>query len=214
MTRAHILRAGIIVVTVLVAVTVSMLLIAHRSKERSLSLHFERHGTIERYSTNLGFYVQDVAFFWITNSSDKTYYLAMTGGTNTHLPDTPIGIGRYKQQSIKESSYMVICEFSDQTPTDYWDLIQQASNCLTLGPHSAVRLRVALPPEGKKRKVAVLCIDLPPGLRPFWTNSFGSILLRVLPRSVAKQLMHRDPAVLRVWCDRELSHRGEGLAKR
>ena len=46
MTRAHKLRAGTIVVTVLGAVTVSVLLITHRSQAPPLSLVFERYGTV------------------------------------------------------------------------------------------------------------------------------------------------------------------------
>ena len=204
MTRAHKLRSGIIVVTVLGAVTVSVLLITHRSPARPLSLLFEKYGTV----TTMDLFAQDVAFFRITNSSDKTYGLPLAGGTNTHLPDAPMGFSR--KQSSSEGSYMPICEFKDQTPTGSTHPKQRVSvaslgRCLTLGPHSAVRLRVALPPEGQKRKVAVLCIEPPPGPRPFWTNSIGLTMLRVLPRSVARKAMHREPAVLRVWCDRELS---------
>jgi hypothetical protein len=73
MTRAHKLRAGIIIVTVLGAATVSVLLINHPSQSRSLSLHFERYGTV----TTMDLLVQKVGFFWITNSSARTYYLAM-----------------------------------------------------------------------------------------------------------------------------------------
>src|SRR5213594_315114 len=93
MTRAQNLRASIIVVIVLVAVTVSVLLITHRSQARPLSLLFERYGTVttmDRFLMDL--LVQDVAFLWITNSSDKTYYMAQAGGTNTSLPDAPIGL--------------------------------------------------------------------------------------------------------------------------
>src|SRR5262245_48921866 len=198
MTRAYKVRASIIAVTVLVVVTACGLLITHRFEGCSLSLVFER------YSTKSDLLAQDVAFLWLTNSSDRTYYLAMTGGTNTLMPDTLPGLGGYKQQH--HESYMVSCEFSDQTPSDSRDLIQQASKCLALAPHSAVRLRVALPSKGQKRRVAVLCLEPPPGTRPLWTNGIGLSLLRRLPRSVAKRVMQRQPTVLRVWCDRELSH--------
>ena len=86
MTRAHKLRAGLIVVIVLGAVTVSVLLIIHRSQARPLSLLFERYGTVTTMDPILmDRFVEDVAFLCITNSSDKTYYVA-TGRTNTLLP--------------------------------------------------------------------------------------------------------------------------------
>ena len=116
--------------------------------------------------------VQDVAFLWITNSSGKPYYVAMAGGTNTSLPDAPIGF----QQSSGGGSYMPMCEFRDQPPAGYAPppvSFGSLGLCVNVGPHSALRLRVPLPPEGQKRKVAVLCIKPPAGRGPFWTSSVG-----------------------------------------
>src|SRR5437870_3831261 len=114
MTRAYKKRAGIIVVTVLGAVTVSVLLTTHRSHAPPLSLLFERYGTVKTMDPiTMDLSVQEVAFLWHTNTSDKTYYMAMAGGTNTSLPDGPQGL----KQSWTESSYMPRCEFSNQTPT-------------------------------------------------------------------------------------------------
>src|SRR5438105_181011 len=212
MARPSKLRAAIIGVTVLGALTVSVLLITHRSRALPLSLLFERYGKVTtRDIVAMDLFVQDVAFFSLTNSSDKTYYVAM-GPTNTYLPDAPIGFGR-----SNEGSYLAICEFNDRPPTGSKQPMRRVSfaslgQCLALGPHSAVRLRVPLPPEGQKRKVAVLCTELPQGIRPFWTNSIGGIVLRVLPRSLARKAMHREPAMLRVWGDRELSHDDETRA--
>ena len=200
-TRARRVTAGIIAVTVLVVVTPCVLLMSHRSQARSLSLVFER------YSTRSDFFVQDVAFLWLTNLSDRTYLLPMTGGTNTGQLDTPIGLGRYKQQQFS-GSYMVNCEFSGE-PTRAVNPVQWGQ-CLTLAPHSAFRVRVPLPPEGAKRKVAVLVCDPPSGPRRFWTNGLGLSILRTLPRPAAHKVLWRQPAVLRVWCDRELSQPGEG----
>src|SRR5438874_1955712 len=195
------------------AVTVSVLLITHRPQARPLSLLFEKYGTV----TTMDLFTQDVAFFRITNSSDKIYGLPLAGGTNTYLRDAPIGFSR--KQSASEGSYKAICEFRNQTPTGSTHARQRVSvaslgQCLTLGPHSAVRLRVALPPEGQKRKVAVLCIEPPPGIRPFWTSRMGGTVIRVLPRAVAKKAMWREPAMLKVWCDRELSHDHKEMNRR
>jgi hypothetical protein len=87
MTRAYKVRAGIIAVAVLVVVTAGVLLLTQRRQAPPLSLVFER------YSTKMDFFVEDVAFLWLTNLSDKPYGLPMTGGTNTQLQDSPIGLG-------------------------------------------------------------------------------------------------------------------------
>ena len=200
MTKASKWRVGAIVTTVLVAVTVSALLIRQPPQPLPLSLVFER------YSTKRDFYIPDVAFLWLTNASEKTYYLAMTG---TRELDTPIGPIGYQTNSSE--SVMVNCYFSDRTPTGTTNWAQRVSftnastGSLGLAPHSAVRLRVPLPLEGQKRKVAVLCAELQTG-QGFWTSRIGLRILRILPRSVGKKLLQPKFVVLRVWCDRELSH--------
>ena len=200
MTSASKWRAGLLVATVLVAGAVSALLIGQGLKAGPLSLVFER------YSTDLDFYVQDVAFLRLTNSSDRTYYLAMTGGTNTLLPDRLVDVIRQERQYSQ--SHMVNCEFSDQANPMQDVSLSGWSRCVALAPHSAVRLRVALPPEGQKRRVAALCAELPSGPGRFWTSSFGLSILRTLPHSTAKAVLQLQsrPTVLRVWCDREFSH--------
>jgi hypothetical protein len=171
----------------------------HRSQAPSLSLVFDS------YSTDLDFNVQDAAFFCLTNSSAIAYILPMTGGTNTFDRGSPLDHYR--------GSYMVMCEFSDpphptpQASATSWGL------CFVLAPHSAVRLRVALPPTGQQRRVAVLCAEQPSGPRQFWTKGIGLRVLRILPRSVGRKLLFSQPAVLRVWCDREFSHPDESLPK-
>ena len=97
MTRAHKLRARIILVTLLVAVTVSVLLITHRSQTHPLSLVFERYGKV----TTMDFKVDHVGFFWLTNSSAKTYYFSLAG-TNTFLPDKPMRFGIQQADEIQE----------------------------------------------------------------------------------------------------------------
>ena len=186
--------------TVVVVVAACVLLMSHRYQARSLSLVFER------YSTGMDFFVGDVAFLWLTNSSDRTYCLPMTGGTNTFERDTPVG--EYS------GSYMINCEFGDRGKPMPQVSIASWGQCLVLAPHSAVRVRVALPPEGQKRRVAVLCAELPHGPRLFWTHGIGLSILRTLPRSVGKKLLFSQPAVLRVWCDRELWYPDESPAKR
>jgi hypothetical protein len=179
--------------TVLAIATACVLLLTHPSPTRSLSLVFERYGTIWDNP------VQELAFLQFTNTSDRTYGLPMTGGTNTLLHDSPF--------SSLGASYLVDCEFSDQAnrmpqaSTARWGL------CVAVAPHSSVRVRVALPPKGPKGRVAVLCAEMPSGSpRRFWTTAIGVGILRTLPRSVGKKLLFSQPAVLKVWSDRELSH--------
>jgi len=216
MTRAHKLRAGIIVAIVLGAITVSVLLLTGRSPARPLSLLFERYGTVTTIDpSTMNICVQEVAFFWITNSSENIYYLAQAGGTNTSLRDAPIGL----QPSWLEGSYMPMFEFTDQPPTGSTRPLPPVSfaslgRCVSMGPHSGQRLRIPLPPEGQKRKFAVICTEPYPGIRPFWTSSMGGTVSRLLPRAVAKKAMWRQPALLRVWCDRELSHDRARIEKR
>jgi hypothetical protein len=179
-------------------VTVFVLLVSHRSglQARSLSLVFER------YSTDADFYVQDVAFLRLTNSSERAYALPMAGGTNTFERDRPVG--------YDNGSYMFICEFNDEANPIPQVSVASWGKCLGLAPHSVVRLRVALPPEGQKRRVAVLCAEMPSGSpRPFWTKGIGLSILRILPRSVGRKLLFSQPAVLRIWCDRELLPPGQ-----
>src|SRR5688572_2731212 len=109
MTRAHRIKAGVIAVAVLAVIIACVLLTTRRSQPDFLSLVFER------YSTRSDFFVQDVAFLQLSNSSDRTYYVPMTGGTNTLLPDAPLAVARYKDHGgLPSQSYLVNCEFSDQ----------------------------------------------------------------------------------------------------
>ena len=198
MTRAHTIKASIIAAGVFVGTTACVLLMTHRSQTPSLSLVFETYGT----TTDFGLNVQEVAFLWFTNSSDKSYCLPMTGGTNTFQRDTTIG--------YDSGSYMISWEFGDQANPMPQVSFASLGLCHVVAPHSAVRIRVPLLPKGEQRKVAMLCAEMPSGSpRRFWTNGIGLGILRILPRSVRMKLLFSQPAVLRVWCDRELSHTDE-----
>jgi hypothetical protein len=108
---------------------------------------------------------------------------------------------------------VVDCCFSDRTPTGITNWTQRvsftnASKCVGVAPHSTLRVRVPLPPEGQKRKVAVLCAELPTGPPRFWLSKFGLTVLRALPRGVQRKVLGPKLTVLKVWCDRELSRPG------
>jgi hypothetical protein len=185
-----------------VGATACVLLMTHRTQARSLSLVFERYGS----TTDFDYSVQDVAFLWFTNSSDKSYCLPMVGGTNTFQRDAPIG--------YDSGSYMIRWEFGDQANPVPQVPFASLGLCYTVAPHSAVRIRVPLPPMGEQRRVAVLCAEMPSwSPRRFWTKGIGLSILRRLPRSVRMKLLFSQPAVLRVWSDRELSPPGERFAK-
>ena len=193
MARASKWRVGIIVTTLLVAVFLSGLLILRPAKACPLSLAFEKYGTAMDIDFD-----EVVAFLWLTNASGKTYRLAMTGNTSTN----PEGWGGYK------ASFMVAYEFRDEPPGSITNSAPPASftspgQAVVLAPHSGVRLRVPLPPEGQKRKVAVICEEQPAGPPWFLTNRFGFSIFRRLPRTIRHKMI--QPAVLRVWCAQELS---------
>ena len=202
MTRALKIRAGIIVTGVFLGATAYLLLLAHQSQPHSLALVFEKYGT----TTDVSFNVQDVAFLWFTNSSDKSYCLPMIGSTNTFQQDRLLG--------YDSGSYLIRWEAGDQTNPMRQVSFASLGLCHVVAPHSAARLRVPMPPQGQKRRVAVLCAEEPSGRpRPFWTKGIGLSILRTLPRSVRMKLLFSQPSVLRVWCDRELSRPGERLTK-
>jgi hypothetical protein len=201
-TRAQKIKAAIVVTGGLLGATACVLLMTRQTQARSLSLVFENYGT----TTDSDFNVQDVAFLWFTNSSDKAYGLPMVGSTNTFQRDTLIG--------HDSGSYMIMWEFRDQANPMPRVSFATLGLCHVVAPHSAVRLRVPLPPQGQKRKVAVLCAEQPSDApRTFWTKGIGLSMLRALPRSVGRKLLFAEPAVLRVGCDRELSQPGERLTK-
>ena len=116
-----------------------------------LSLTYGRHTnecmlvTFQRYS-DLDPYVGDVAFLNLTNTSNKPCRMFMEGNTNTLVVDTTFG--QFKQ------SWLVQCEFSDRTEITGTNWIQHPSpdirsnKCVTLGPHSAMVIRVPWPQTG------------------------------------------------------------------
>jgi hypothetical protein len=151
-TRAQRIKAGIITAGVFVGATACVLLMTHQSQARSLSLVFEKYGS----TTDVGFNVQAVAFLWFTNSSDKSYCLPMMGSTNTFQRDTPLG--------YDSGSYLIRWEFGDQANPMPQVSFAGLGLCRVVGPHSAVRLRVPLPPEGQKRRVVCSAQSSPQGV--------------------------------------------------
>jgi hypothetical protein len=170
--------------------------------------------SFQRYS-HLDPYVGDVAFLWLTNASSKPCLLTMTGGTNTLVLDT--SFGQFKQ------SWMVNCEFSDQTPGGRTNWIQQPSPFggstayASLAPHSGIVVRVSVPPSGHSRKVAVLYEPALAGWRqsPFWTSACGRGVLRVLVRTLPKRALLKladpRPVLSRAWCDRQLTNQWDRI---
>jgi hypothetical protein len=169
--------------------------------------------TFQRYS-DLDPDVGDVAFLCLTNASNRSCTLFMTGKTNTLVIDTLFG--RFRR------SLMVNCEFRDQTPNGWTNWIQQpspffASNAYaSLAPRSGIVVRVPLPPSGQNRKVAVLYRPDPAPWQ-LWLfsprgQSVNHILRRVLPRSTWLRLFRQQP-LLRAWCDRALTNQWAGAGQ-
>jgi len=180
------MRTKVKVAAIVAAVTLTALacfVLGHcREHDARVSLTFQRYSDLDPY-------VGDVVFLNLTNASNQTYLLCMTGNTNTWVSDTSFGHSK--------RSCMVNCEFSDQTPDGWTNWVQPASpvrgsNAYTsLAPHSGMVVRVPLPPKGQQRKVAVLYEPAPAGWRPspFWRRISG-----------------RQPLLLRAWCDRALTN--------
>jgi hypothetical protein len=189
-------------------------------KPAPVSLVFQRYSDLDPY-------VGDVAFLWLTNASSNSYLLTMTGSTNTVVLDTLFG--RFRQ------SWMVNCQFSDETSTGWTNWIQmpspvRGSNAyLSLGPRSGFVIRVPLPEDGQRRKVAVLyegpyttaalALGAGPGISirvpttnapnttagSFWLTPTGFRLFRLLPRPLRERVFP-SASLHKAWCDRELSY--------
>ncbi len=161
-----------------------------------VSLVFQKYGDL--------FPAGSEALLWLTNASDKSYLVS------SPTPEMDYFGGR------REISWMVNCEFSDQTPDGWSNWIQQPSplrrnnSNLALKPHSGIMVKVPLPMNGRHRKAAVLCEVRPTtSISPFWTNSVGFLVFRMLPRSLKNKVLHPQPVFLKVWCDHELWYSGE-----
>src|SRR4051812_10400818 len=106
----------LVVILGLIATTfVIIVFTGSRAHDAQISL------TFQRYSDILDARAGDVAFLWLTNASTNAYRLSMTGNRYTLVSDT--GFGRYMQ------SWMVNCEFSDQTTSGWtnWTQLPSAS---------------------------------------------------------------------------------------
>jgi hypothetical protein len=185
-------------VAFIAVITACVLLTTHRAPQpQHLSLVFEK------YSSYLDFWDQPMAFLWLSNSSSKTYLLPMTGGTNTFVQGGSIEIDR-----DFSGSYMILCELSDQTNRAPQLSVTNWGQSVGLGPHSAIRVRVPLPPNTQKKRVAVFCAEEPRVIM-LLKYKIGWTVFRMLPLSLQKKLLL--PERFRVWCDQELMPPSEGF---
>ena len=160
----------------------------YRKRNDPVSLTFQRYSEFDAY-------VWDVAFLNLSNASKRSCTLFMTGNTNTFVIDT--SFGRFNK------SWMVNCEFRDQTPHGWTNWIQQPSPFAqsnayaSLPPHSGIVVRVPLPPSGQNRNVAILYRPDPPAWQQWLFSprrlSVAITLVRVLPRSIRLRLFSSSP---------------------
>ncbi len=199
--------ATMVVMLGLIAVA-CLLLTGSRKHDEQVSLTFQRYSDLDPH-------VGDVAFLYLTNASKRSCMLFMTGNSNTLVLDT--SFGRFRQ------SWLVNCEFSDQTPSGWTNWIQQPSPFIqsnayaSLPPHSGIVVRVPLPPSGQNRKVAVLYRPDPPPWQQWLFStprgqSMGLILVRMLPRAARLRLLRQEP-LLRTWCDRPLTNQWDKIGQ-
>ena len=108
-------------------------------------------------------------------------------------------------------SWMVSCAFRDKTPGGWSNWVQQpstvrASNLyVRVEGHSEIMVRIPLPRDGSKRKVAVLCET-----QPGWWNVPGlPKIIPFLPRWLLRRMAKDQPVITPVWADGEFAHPGE-----
>jgi hypothetical protein len=159
-----------------------------------ISLVFQKYSSLDG----------DVAFLWLTNASSRSYRLFMTGGNKSLLLDNTEW-GNLKQ------SWMLNCEFHDETQTGWTNWMQMPSpvrggnSYLQLGPTSGLMVRVPLPPDVHRRKVAVL-YETVENVPAFWGTAVGIRVFRMLPQSLRNHLVSPKPVLERVWCNRDLAY--------
>lgn len=188
-------KVQIAVAMVALAVVACVVFSGSQRRNDDVSLVFQRYSDLDPY-------VGDVAFLLLTNASSKPYVVSMTGGSNTLVLDT--FFGRHRQ------SLMINCEFSDETPGGWTNWTQMPSPSsrsnayASLGPHSGMVIRIPLPPDGRRRKVAAL-YEGPMTTSSFWVTPTGLRVFRMLPRPLRKRVLP-SASLHKVWCDRELSY--------
>ena len=185
-----------------------------------------------RYSDEFDSQVSNVAFLFLTNASNKSYGVTMPGATNSHMVDTVFG--------RSTASYLVNCEFFDQTANGSNHWAQKFSALMPLEPftpvnvtgprphlsavtvpalatafavvrpHSGLTIRVPTLPTGQSRKVAVLCEEIPELKPALFWSSRAGLFLQRKLPISLVSKFYTGGPVLKVWCDRELSRTGAG----
>ena len=161
----------------------------------SLSLSLVRRGTEFGYRPEL-------VFLRLTNQSDSTFLVSMTGDTNT-----------FEGSMISESSCMLNGAIGEQRVDGTWtNLIQLPAAVrgnrayVSVAPFSGMLVRMLLPVDGRVRRVGVVCEKLsPPGkLDKFFGTSIGRATMKLLPISVLRKLSAPPPPTI-IWCVNEIS---------
>jgi hypothetical protein len=174
--------------------------------------------TFQRYEGNW-------AFLQLTNASDKSYYLqnqpsmpVMFSGTNGDAIDAIIDRYLFQQRNHQQQTVTLDCDFTDLTPTgrifwSQWPTQMVRSNVYSeLAPHAGISVQVPIPPEGLRRKVAAPYYSFNLGWRTskFWSTPAGSYVMMklavILTKSQFMKLMAPQPALLKTWCDTELTN--------
>ena len=190
------LRITIAAVVVIAATAVFFFLTPGRRQSGGVSLTFQRYSDHDLY-------VDHVAYLWLTNASNKRYFVAMPGNSNTLALGNIYHPERY--------SYLIDGEFSDQTATGWSNWIQQdlplgsaRTTYLALSPGSGLRIRVPLQKNGRPRKAAVFYEEQSTNISKIWTSRLGLDLLVRLPPSLQSKVLQPKTLWHEVWCDREL----------
>jgi len=208
------LKLGIPLLAIIASGAVFLVARHGGADSQALSLTFQRYSDLDPYV------YEDVGFFWLTNASDKTFLLYMTGGSNTMVLDTVLDMLVVANKRKPKMSFMVNCAFSDQTAQGWSNWVQEPlpsrgrNALLQLAPPSGMVIRAPLPTNGQKRKVAAICEAPVPAWRVWLlTNGTAQPLVRMLPRWARHKFYEYKPTIIEVWCDQQLSHPGEGVGR-
>ncbi len=198
MKPAQTRRAGLVVVALLIVIGVGILLSWNRKTAPAVALTLERYNYLDTLADD------HCAFFRLTNGSDRPLLLTMVGGRNTMAFVKPIILNRRRAKPAElKMTWQVNGAFSDKTPQGWSNWVQQpstnrASNAyVNLNPHTAMTVRLPMPTDGSKRRVAVIYQTGSAA----WENRVLPKVIPHLPRWALQRLANRYSKLHEVWAN-------------
>lgn len=150
------------------------------------------------------------AYLWLTNTSTKPYRLTMTGSNLTYAMDYSFGKRR--------ESWLINCAFSDETANGVTNWLQQPALTnggnagLLLNPNTGILIRIPLPADGQRRKVAAL-YEGSNTASAFWATPAGFRVFRMLPPWLRRRVCPQR-VLEKAWCEQVLSYPADPWVRR